>query len=371
MIAPFARLSPLVFVLALSGCADRGSLGFVEYSYAQERTQAPGSLHQIYVATSRSRLGGKALDYGGDRASKLSYARFLMSVPPVHKPGKVEWPSGKPDQAKDFVTVEAEEFDAEGMRAAINAQSAQKNPEENEAVVFVHGYNTNFAESLYRLTQMVHDMKPPGIPVLYSWPSAGQTKAYVYDRDSTAIARDGLEKFLDQLAASNVSRIILVGHSMGGFLTVESLRQMAIKGNPQFRKKLAAVILISPDIDLEVFRAQVSRMQPLPDPFIIFGSKQDKALRLSARLTGKKQRLGSVAESDEFKALGVTLINVSDFKGGDSMEHMTTATSPAVISILRGVSGRFRREVSQGNKQASIASLWDESRSAAANDKKP
>jgi len=356
------RLLPLkllVLLVLVSGCAERGSLGLLDNSLALSAALPSATRHQIFVATSRERKA-EGLDYNGDRATNLSYARFTMSVPPVHATGEIEWPSGKTsDPAKHFVVAAANDLgDAARMRSTINDKIRGLPRNNHEAVVFIHGYNTNFAEGLYRFTQMVHDFEFPGVPIHYSWPSAGSAGAYIYDRDSTAIARDGLEQFLTELAKTDVERIVVIGHSMGGFLTVEALRQMAIKGNPQFRSKLQAVVLMSPDIDLDVFRAQVGRMQPLPDPFVIFASKQDKALRLSARLTGKKERLGSAIRPEEFKKLGVTLINVSDFKGGDSLKHMTAATSPTVISILRSASQTFRSKILLGDQSADFAESW-------------
>lgn len=355
----FFSLQMFVLLALISGCAERGSLSLVDNSFALSASPPAATQHQIFVATSRERKT-EGLDYNGGRATSLSYARFTMSVPPVHEPGKIEWPSGKKsDPAKHFVVATATELgDASQMRSTINDRITGLPLKNHDAVVFIHGYNTNFAEGLYRFTQMVHDFEFPGIPIHYSWPSAGSAGAYIYDRDSTAIARDGLERFLTELAKTNVKSIVVIGHSMGGFLTVEALRQMAIKGNPQFRKKLGGVVLMSPDIDLDVFRAQVGRMQPLPNPFVIFASKQDKALRLSARLTGRKERLGSAIRPEEFKQLGVTLINVSNFKGGDSLRHMTAATSPTVISILRSASQTFRGKVLRGDESADFGESW-------------
>lgn len=364
MIMRYLPLQMFVLLAFLSGCAERGSLGLMDNSFALSTNLPSATQHRIFVATSRERTA-EGLDYTGNRSTNLSYARFTMSVPPLHAPGEIEWPKGKTsDPAKHFVVATAADLgDAPRMRSAINDRIARLPPANHEAVVFIHGYNTNFAEGLYRFAQMVHDFKFPGVPIHYSWPSAGSAGAYIYDRDSTAIARDGLERFLTELAKTDVQRIVVMGHSMGGFLTVEALRQMAIKGNPQFRKKLQGVVLMSPDIDLDVFRAQVGRMQPLPDPFVIFASKQDKALRISARLTGKKERLGSAIRPEEFKRLGITLINVSDFKGGDSLKHMTAATSPAVISILRSVTATFRGRKLSGEETVDLGALWASNRS--------
>ena len=61
----------------------------------------------------------------------------------------------------------------------------------------------------------------------FAWPSAASTLAYVADRESALYSRDALETTIDTLGRSNVTRMDLVGHSMGGFLLMDTLRLMA------------------------------------------------------------------------------------------------------------------------------------------------
>ncbi|RDC68904.1 alpha/beta hydrolase [Rhodovulum sp. 12E13] len=72
----------------------------------------------------------------------------------------------------------------------------------------------------------------------------------------------------------------------------------------------------------------------LPDPFVIFASREDPALRLSARLTGHEDRLGNIRSVDEVAGLDVTVI---DLTGADdaASRHLAAATSPTMISFLR------------------------------------
>lgn len=325
------RIVLLLLTFGLVACAVRRPLEF------GEDPGGVGTIQQIFVATTRERESDRQA-FNGERSDSLSYASYTVSVPPVHRPGKIEWPSGKPDARRHFVTVAAESFaESSGFRSAINNAIVKRSGAQREAIVFVHGYNTSFASGLYRLTQIFHDISPPGIAVHYSWPSAGRTSGYVYDRDSTVFARDGLEELLNTLADTGVSRIVLVGHSMGGFLTIETLRQMAIRHSPKFNEMLSGVILISPDIDIDVFRAQARRIKPLPQPFVIFVSNKDRALSISAKLTGRSERLGSLTDVEDLNELDIVLINTSEIEDGDSNNHLIPATSPAMISIFNGL----------------------------------
>ena len=97
-------------------------------------------------------------------------------------------------------------------------------------MVFVHGFNVNFAEGLYRQAQMSEDFASPGISINYSWPSAGNVSAYAVDRESALIARDGLEDLIGLLGQTRLKRIVILGHSMGAFVVMEAVRQSAIRG---------------------------------------------------------------------------------------------------------------------------------------------
>jgi esterase/lipase superfamily enzyme len=88
--------------------------------------------------------------------------------------------------------------------------------------VFIHGYNTLFAEGLYRFAQVVHDSKATGVPVLFTWASRGKLAAYVYDNNSATAARDDLEHTLRLLLASNADQVNILAHSMGNWVTVEA-----------------------------------------------------------------------------------------------------------------------------------------------------
>jgi esterase/lipase superfamily enzyme len=92
------------------------------------------------------------------------------------------------------------------------------------------------------------------------------------------------------------------------------------------------VVLISPDIDVEVFRMQARDIGRLPQPFLIFGSDRDRVLRLSALITGQKGRLGSLENIDQVADLDVTYLDVGAFSSGAG--HFVAGTSPALIQLL-------------------------------------
>lgn len=326
---PVARIVFVVILAAVAACAPRGAITY------DPAAAAVGASRTVFVGTTRGPDSESGEDFGIPRSPTTRFARFDISVPPNRDPGDIAWPrpGQVPDPATQFLTTREDIFETGGEFRAELGRALRSTPRaEREAIVFVHGFNNTFAEGLYRVAQLGQDLDLPGISVHYAWPSRANPLGYAYDRDSALFARDGLQELLDEVAAAGAQRIVLVAHSMGSALTMETLRQLAISGDGSVRPRLAGVILISPDIDVDVFRAQAARIGQLPQPFVIFTSKKDRALALSARLTGQSDRLGNLREVEEVADLDVTLLDVSAFSRG--LGHFAFGDSPALLRIL-------------------------------------
>ena len=276
--------------------------------------------------------------FGPERAAGIRFLKYDIAIPPGHVPGQLQWPSPgrEPDLSRTFVATGIESFaDPAGFRHSLRAELAAQPSGHRDAVIFVHGYNTRHAEGIFRLAQLGHDLQMPGVKVHFAWPSAGRPMVYAYDRDSALFSRDRLEALLSEVAAVGPDRIILVAHSMGTLLTMETLRQMAVGGRADLMARLGGVVLIAPDLDVDVFRAQAERIEELPRPFLIVSSRRDRVLRISGLLTGRHERLGRIGGVDTLADLDVTVVDVSAFAAG--LGHFTLGDSPALIRIVEGI----------------------------------
>ncbi len=333
---PRAIIAALVVCAPLVACASRPETGFM----SPIAVGAPGAVeHTVLVATTRERDARPGTLFNGERASFLSYARIDMSIPPNHVPGQIEMPDSPPgDPAANFVVRDASYLDNDkAFVQALNAQLRKRPKGSRRMFVFVHGYNTLFAEGVYRISQVTHDAKYDGVPVLFTWASRGKLGDYVYDTNSATAARDSLEHVLRLSLASDADRVDIVAHSMGNWVTVETLRQMKISGDMRNTDKIGITVLASADIDLDVFKSQMRRFGQPAKPLYIVTSKDDQALRASKLLAGEQSRVGDDADAAELAGLGARVIDLTDVKADDPMNHSKFAQLAEVAPQLREV----------------------------------
>lgn len=322
----------IVFVaclIAIAACSPRGEITL------DPQAARVGAVERIYVGTTRA-IDPQTGGFGSGRSETEKFARFDISVPPERDLGSIRFPHRKADPRRDFLTTDQKlGISATEFRAEL-AQSLRALPRgKRDAVIYVHGFNNTFAEGLYRIAQLSHDLDMPGVTLHYSWPSAGNPLGYVADRDSSMFARDGLETLLQEAEAAGAERIALVAHSMGSALTMETLRQIAIRGDTRLKRKMTGVVLISPDIDVDLFRMQAKAYGALPQPFLIFGSDRDSLLNLSARITGQPERLGNLSDISRVADLKVTLLDTQAYSAGTG--HFNLGDSPALLRLINRI----------------------------------
>jgi esterase/lipase superfamily enzyme len=353
-----ARLAVIACALALAGCAGQQTRDLLAQKVVAAPASAIAGRHEIFVATTRHKSDKAAEVFDGRRSPHTSYAKVDITVPAIHKTGAIERRKARQpaDPAKFFVAEAVTAYGGEdAFGVALRKDIASH---EGRALVFIHGYNTAFDGAVYRMTQIVHDAGYKGTPVLFTWASGGSTVDYVYDSNSASAARDALEATLRLVAKSGAKRVDIIAHSMGNWVTVEALRQLAISGDRTLGGKLGDVVLASPDIDVDVFKAQMARYGVPEKPFILFLSSDDRALQISSLIAGRRPRLGDYSNAEEIAKLGVVAVDLSKVQTEDRLNHTKFAENPVLIKILGerlAQNGRLATNEEEANER--VASL--------------
>ncbi|QCL86564.1 alpha/beta fold hydrolase [Agrobacterium pusense] len=320
-------------VLLLSSCGHpHGVMAPVEVKGTSPKT----SQVDMLVATTRQPSGDPATLFSGERSPKPYLTDVAVSIPPNRKAGDVQWPRRLPaNPATDFAVTRVRQIETIPQGRAWFRQHI----EGGHALVFIHGFNNRYEDSVFRFAQIVHDSGMRATPVLFTWPSRAQLTAYEYDRESTNYSRTALEQSLRVLAADpNVREITILAHSMGTWLAMESLRQMGIRDG-RVNAKIRNVILASPDIDTQVFAKQFVEMGSPRPKFTVFVSQDDRALAASSFITGNVSRLGAIDPSSEpyrtkLEKAGITAIDLTKVDAGDGLHHGKFAESPEIVQLI-------------------------------------
>jgi len=328
-------LTVLLLTVWLGACA-----GLPEGVLIPLEADVPGTTKvPILVATTRAPSDNPGILYSGERGRTIELNEIVVSIPPDQNReiGEVQWPKKlPPDPSRDFATLTVSPV------ADVDAAEAwflKHRKPNRRLLIFVHGFNNRYESAVYRFAQIAHDSRMDATPVLFTWPSRGKLLAYGYDKESTNYSRTALENVLTTAADHpEVGEITVLAHSMGTWLTLESLRQMAIRrgGIPA---KIENVILAAPDLDVDVFGQQLADMGPDRPKFTVFISDDDRALNLSRRISGNVDRLGAIDINDPryhglLEKQGIMVLDLTALRGGDRLNHTKFAQSPEVVRLL-------------------------------------
>ncbi|GLK72707.1 alpha/beta hydrolase [Ancylobacter dichloromethanicus] len=353
------RLVIVALAVALcAGCSNRpvGVLTPVEAA-APDATEV-----DLLVATTREASNDSGTLYTGERGAGVSLDAFTVSIPPDSRRqiGEVQWPrSLPPNPETDFATLAVKPLpNVKAARGWLDAHL----PPSRRVLIFVHGFNNRFEDAVYRFAQIVHDSGSEVAPVLFTWPSRARVFDYLFDRESTIFSRDAFEETVWQVASDpRVEDVTIMAHSMGAWLAMESLRQMAIR-HGKLPAKIRNVILASPDVDVDVFASQWRALNGPQARFTLFVSQDDRALQVSRRIAGGVDRLGLIDVQKYYADLeksGIVVIDLTAMRSGDSLNHGRFASSPEVVQLIgqRLVNGQTvtDSEISLGDRIAAGA----------------
>ncbi|MDL2399145.1 alpha/beta hydrolase [Rhizobium mayense] len=331
----FFRAIVVVAALSLTACGGR-PIGVMKPVVEN----VPGtSKVDLLVATTRLPDKNPAILFSGERGPDLKVDAITVSIPPEanRKVGQVQWPSRLPgDPLKNFVTTSVQPM----MSVADDHAWLRTHlPKSKRVLIFVHGFNNRYEDSVYRFAQIVHDSHADVAQVVFTWPSRASIFDYAYDKESANYSRDALEELLHRAASNpSVGDVTVMAHSMGTWLAVEALRQMAIRDG-RVAPKIKNVILASPDLDVNVFGQQFTALGKDPPHFTLFVSRDDRALSLSRRISGNVDRLGQIDPTVEpyrsaLEKHGITVLDLTKLKTGDSLNHGKFAESPEVVKLI-------------------------------------
>lgn len=209
----------------------------------------------------------------------IYYGHCDVSLPRTHSIGEVERPLiGPEDEGKHVLLRRTTIRSKDEFYALLKSQLASRNVDARDCFVFVHGYNTSFAQAARRTAQIHHDLRFQGVPIFFSWPSRGSIRHYPSDRNEVLYSQEHLKDFLVGVAEKTTAdRVHVIAHSMGGEAVCRAIAEIDQDG-----KLFDQIILAAPDIDADIFVEQlVPRLKAKSRRTTLYCSRSDWALHAS------------------------------------------------------------------------------------------
>lgn len=318
---------------------------------------------KVFYATDRGMTSDKAPSgiYGTER-SGMTYGTCDVSIPRDHRMGNLESPKiykfeFKADPEKHVVLLGVSKMDKDVFFTALKDKIARS--QRKSAFIFVHGYNTTFADAARRTAQMSYDLGFDGAPVFFSWPSKEALLAYSVDETNIEWAQPDLRRFLSEFAAEiGAENIYLIAHSMGNRGITKAFASLAAE-TPALTGKIREVILTAPDIDAGVFMNEiVPKITGFSSGVTLYSSSTDEALMLSKKYHGYP-RAGDAGEG-LIVAPGIDTIDATEVDTS-LLGHSYFAENRSVLSDIYYLINDGKRAASRfslGEKQIPAGKYW-------------
>lgn len=310
------------------------------------RTQADKGFTRVRVfyATDRQRGGDTPNEFYTDQrrfdetAPPLDLGCCEVSVPYKHDPGEIERPSVwrmefRENPAKHVVLMNVQPVPVSRWQAEVRDEVSAS--EDKAALVFVHGFNVDFASAARRTAQMKYDLDFHGAAILYSWPAPSN---YIECEGNAIWTLPHLMEFLTEyVQTSGAVKIHLVAHSLGTRVLTTALRELA-SSPAAAAVRYNQIILAAPDIDAAVFKEQIApRIVNVADRISIYSSSQDWAL-VASKKAHRYRRLGEGGDNlTTFPEWPVIEVLDATHVDESLLGHSYYGDSPTILRDVRGV----------------------------------
>ncbi len=224
-----------------------------------------------------------------------------------------------------------------------------------EVFIYIHGFDNSFKEAAFVMAEFWHFLGRIGVPMIYTWPAGYPGPfGYTYDRESSEFTIYHLRETLNFLASfPEVEKINLIAHSRGTDVAIAAVRELTISAraigiDPKDKFKIHNLVLIAPDLDLQVAVQRIAgdKLDYSVNRFTIYTSSADTAIGAATWLfSSPRGRVGTLGIKKTSKVLkaalqfsqkSVTHINYSPAPNSldGSYGHSYFRTAPTVSSDL-------------------------------------
>jgi len=270
--------------------------------------------------------------------------------------------------------VDAHEAATRQLQAEIQRRLALS--PRKEMVLYIHGVANTFTDAALAMGEMCHYLGREFVCGIFTWPAGGKGGilfGYQQDYESSSFAVEHLRKAIRTIADTpGLEKIHIMAHSRGTDVLGTALSELSFEAYMQQstlprRFKLGNIVLLAPDLDVDVAPAKIFAILSDPDlPYggapnprvvipplrgfhlTVYVSPDDKALATSSWLFGSLARLGRIEASmltpEQIKLVGelgffdvIQIRGTTDFFGHGYFRSNPKASADLIAMIRYGL----------------------------------
>jgi len=245
--------------------------------------------------------------YFRNAPSAVKYLSCAVNVPREHSIGVLE--------TSNNVILDKNKFFFSTNIQTLNKESFYKNlKNQKEILIFVHGFNVEFEEAIYRIAQIHYDLKFQGTSIVFTWPAGSHqegflsnlfiNETYKKNQENAKLSIPVFKEFIQELIASidKDTNLYLIVHSMGHQIVIPAL--VDLSQTRQNKIIFKEIVFNAPDYPVDSFRNVVDHLRACSKRITIYCSPNDNALKASETVNGTR-RIGQC-----YKIPGIDVINV-------------------------------------------------------------
>ena len=253
----------------------------------QAPPRAESGRYTVWFGTNREPVykSRRLTGFSSDRSETVHYGSCRVAIPESHTIGSIGsswWKrliTRKDDRLKLLTLTTLAEA---AYWNAIAGQLRAREPDERDAVVFVHGYNVSFHEAALRAAQLGFDLGVSGVMAFYSWPSKGTLQGYPADEATIEASEGFISDFLTHMAErSKARRVHIIAHSMGNRGVLRAIDRIATAAAQRTHTPFDQIILAAADVDQDTFKRLSVAYQRVARRTTMYVCSKDRAVEAS------------------------------------------------------------------------------------------
>lgn len=259
-----------------------------EVCYSRKPVEQIYTTYPIFYGTDRLQEPSRTVKFGGFRSGgTIAYGVAEVSIPHIHREGKLErpwlWPTQTKGNPNKHIVVHSNALLAldawfTSAKEYLSHQGIGQDPSKKEGLLFIHGYNVGFDAALWRAAQLCHDLKFPGLMLCFSWASLGTPGGYPADEATVDWSAANLRQYLTHVTEQlGLSALHIVAHSMGNRALLSVLENWKHKPGTT---PIHQIILAAPDVDTSRFK-QIGQVFDTFEQVTLYASRHDRAIAVS------------------------------------------------------------------------------------------